>query len=106
MATVYNNFNSSSGFAAIRPFGGTSVCNVNAGTAYVKAGNGFLRGLTVSTSTFGIMDIYDGTSFAGNLMYSSIVLTKGTNFDLQGSMFTTGLFVNLNGAGNITIRFN
>lgn len=105
MATVYNNLNSSSGFAAIRPFGGTSVCNVNAGTAYVKAGNGFLRGLTVNTSTVGIMDIYDGTSFAGNVMYSSLVLTTGQTIDLQGSMFTTGLFVNVV-AGNVTIRFN
>lgn len=105
MATVYNNLNSSSGYAAIRPFGGTSVASINDGTAYIKAGNGFLRGLTVNTTTAGIMDIYDGTSFAGNVLYSSLVLTSGQNIDLQGSMFTTGLFVNLTN-GKVSIRFN
>jgi len=105
MATIYNNLNSSSGYGSIRPAGGTSICNISSGTALVKTGNGFIRGITVNSSVAFIADIYDGTSVTGNLMHSSLSFSAGTNNDMQGEMFTTGLFVNVT-SGIATIRFN
>lgn len=104
MVTIYNSFSSASDLGNLKN-DNSYICTLNAGTAFIKNKNGNLIGLTINSSSSGIADIYDGTSFVGNLMHSSMVLTAGTSHNLNGEIFVTGLFVNISGTANITLRY-
>lgn len=107
MAVVFNNVSSSSLNAQVIYPRQKQIANLTAGTALIKTGNGIISGITVGTHAAGIIDIYDGTSFAGSLMHSSLSFSlTGADIDLRNEIFTTGLFVNLTGTANITIQFN
>jgi hypothetical protein len=107
MAVIFNNVSSSSITGRVIYPREKNVVNLTAGTALIKTGNGIIAGLTVGTHAAGIIDIYDGTSSAGSLMHSSLSFSlTGANVDLRNEIFTTGLFVNLTGTGNVTIQFN
>jgi hypothetical protein len=99
MTTKYNSYSTSADLK------GSFVASLTSGTAQVKTGNGYLSGITVNTSSAAIMSIYNGTSALGNVMHQSLALTTGANIDLQDERFSTGLFINITGDTEVTIRF-
>lgn len=82
------------------------IKNISASTL-VSTGPGTLVGITVNSHTSGIVGIADGTVFAnGSLMHSSITLASGERtIDFSGERFSTGLFVQIGGTADITVRY-
>lgn len=108
MGILFTNVSSSSLVATVTYNNESFIANINAGTALIKTGNGIIKGLTVNSHSSGIVDIYDGTTFAvANIMHSSLTFATGQqNIDLRDERFATGLFINVLGTANITVQYN
>ena len=82
------------------------ISNLSAGTAQVKATNGVLVGLTVNSHTSGAIALYDGTTTISPVMHSTITFgADEREIDFQNERFANGLFVNIGGTADITIRY-
>lgn len=82
------------------------ISNLTAGTSQIKTTEGTLGGLTINSHTSGAIAIYDGTTTISPVMHSTITFASGErNIDLGGERFKNGLFVNIGGTADVTIRF-
>lgn len=80
--------------------------NLSAGTALVKSGNGSLGGITINSHTNGTIEIRDGLTAAGSLIFGTMTFaTAERNIELRGTRFGTGCFVTVGGTADITIQY-
>lgn len=80
--------------------------NLSAGTAQIKTGEGTLGGIIINSHTSGAIALYDGTTVASSVMHGTITFASGErSIDFGGERFKNGLFVNVGGTADITLRF-